>query len=426
MSSSPSAELISTGAELLNGRTLNRHGQVLGSMLRSFGITLEQDTTVVDQVERIAEAVAGAVRRVPYVFVTGGLGPTEDDLTREAVAMALGATLVESEDAVRHQAGVYDRNGREYTGSRRRQAQVIDGAKVYMNPVGIAPGQGIEVQPGRWVFILPGPPREFLAIMEHHVLPHLAQQVGDAARPPESLFLFTGVGESDLHEYVGQHGLVESGVDIGWCAAPGRVELRLQSNDEEALDRSAGAVRQHLAAFIFSEERVGLEDVIVSLLRARGQEMAVAESCTGGLLGGRITEVPGSSAIFAGGVQSYANRIKEAALGVPPEMLASVGAVSEEVAVAMAEGAKERFSVDWTLSVTGVAGPDGGTPEKPVGTVWIGLAGPGGSSARKYTFSGNRPMIRERAIQAALERLRRQLLDIPESTQFSMNLNVSS
>ena len=168
-----------------------------------------------------------------------------------------------------------------------------------------------------------------------------------------------------------------------------------------------------------------LAQALVDELAAGPKVIATAESCTGGLLGGRITEVPGSSAIFAGGVQSYANRIKEAALGVPADVLASVGAVSGDVAEAMAEGAKERFGVDWAVSITGVAGPDGGTPDKPVGTVWIGLAGPDGCSARHYTFSGNRPMIRERAIQAALERLRRQLLGIPEATKFPTILNVA-
>ena len=402
------AELISTGAELLNGRTVNTHAQRLGRALGALGLRLVRDTTVADDRTAIAEAVSSALRRAPLVFISGGLGPTCDDVTREALSDALGRRIVTDAATLEGLRVRYEHMGRSLTESRARQAQALEGAVVLANSVGAAPGQRIEID-GRTLFVLPGPPREFEAVLEEGILPWLRLRFPDARPLPERLFLVCGFGESDVIERFEQAGFEAGALELAYCAAPGNLEVRLTGAgpaDATLVEEKAAQVREILGEAVFAETRRDLAEVVGEQLRRAGATVATAESCTGGLLGARLTAFAGSSDYYLGGVIAYANEAKIRELGVPEELLARDGAVSEGVACAMAEGVRRRFGATHALSITGTAGPDGGTPEKPVGTVWIGLADAAGARAELHRFVGDRALVRQWSTQMALNMLR--------------------
>ncbi|MFO1524080.1 MAG: competence/damage-inducible protein A [Kiritimatiellia bacterium] len=404
----PLAELISTGAELLGGRTVNRHASLLGGRLADLGIRLARDTTLPDDRAAIAAAIREALARVDLVFTSGGLGPTNDDLTREAICDALGCGMAESPEGIAWIEDRLRRAGRTMRENSRRQALQIDGATLLDNPAGVAPGQRVDLPGGKTVFVLPGPPREFDAILETHILPWLAEHAA-AVRPHTLNLMFCGVGESDLHAFL-EPRVDESVVELAYCAAPGRVEVRLTTaGDRSAVDAIAAALRSQFPEFLYAEQREGIGETVARLLNGTGRTLAVAESCTGGLLGGRITDIAGSSSFFRGGVIAYANEVKTAQLGVPEEILKSVGAVSEEVARLMAGNVRDRLGATYGLSVTGVAGPGGGSPEKPVGLVWLACSGPSGTRVQRCQFGGDRSSVRENAVQRALWLLWREL-----------------
>ncbi len=403
-------ELVSTGSELLNGRTVNRHASVLGDQLKALGIPLLRDTTVPDNVELIEQAVRSALERADVVLVSGGLGPTCDDVTRDALAKMLGRKVVMDGLSLVSLHTRLKRLGRKVTHEAELQTQVVEGAVALSNPVGMAPGERLDVK-GKTIFVLPGPPDEFHAVLTEHVMPWLRDKFGAGALPAERIFMVCGVGESDMMKRLGEVGFPPKDLDVAYCAAPGRVELRLTSpkGDHRVIEEASGEVRRAIGENIFAEERLRMEEVVGRLLASHRATVATAESCTGGLVGHRITSVNGSSAYYLGGVIAYSNESKNRDLDVKRDTLARFGAVSAEVAREMAVGVRGRFCADYGIAITGIAGAAGGTPEKPVGLVFFGLADRGQSWTFRRQFAGDRARITEWSAQIALDLLRRRL-----------------
>ena len=402
-------ELITTGTELLIGRTVNRHAFVLGDRLRSLGLNLVRDTTVGDNASAIRDAIQSALGRVDVVFVTGGLGPTSDDITRDVLADLLGRKIVSDSAALDAMMARYRMLGRAVTEQAKRQALVLEGACVLPNSVGMAPGERIDLN-GQVLFLLPGPPHEFSAILEAHVLPWIRERLGGAP-VAEKIFLLCGIGESDIATRIENAGGVPAGVEIAYCAAPGRIEVRFTSlsGDVSAVEKAANLARPLMGDFVFSEGRAEMEEIVGELLRRQKATLATAESCTGGLIGHRITWVSGSSDYYLGGVVAYSNESKIRDLGVSADALSRWGAVSADVAKQMAVGVRDRFKADYGLSITGIAGPTGGSPEKPVGLVYVAVADPTNVWVRRFCFTSTRSMIKTWSSQMALDLLRRCL-----------------
>ena len=408
------AELITTGAELLNGSVTNGHARVLGDMLGRLGIRLVRDITVVDDEALMAESILTARRRSKLLFITGGLGPTEDDITCDVLATVLNREVTLSQVALDDINRRYPQKSRLGIAGRERQARMVEGAEVLPNPVGVAPGQRI-IEDDTVIFVLPGPPQEFIALMETSVLNWVANEICHGSAPQERLVMLTGVGESEVVRTLKEQGINLDRIDVAYCASPGRIEFRMTSEDGARLDEAFNDVVAVFEPYIFAVHRATLEEVIGTQLLQRKQTVAVAESCTGGLLGSRFTAVPGSSGYFAGGIISYSNEVKAVQLNVDRDVLQAQGAVSEGVAVMMAEGARKALNSDYALSITGIAGPGGATPDKPVGLVYIGLAGPGVSEAGRHVFRGNRGMVREFSVQRAMGLLWNSLISAEPS-----------
>ncbi len=401
-----SAEVIATGTELLQGRTLNTHGHRIGEELTRYGIPLLRETVLPDDPQAIETAVAEAIGRSDLVIVTGGLGPTSDDLTLEACGKAINRRVVRSKHADEHMEAFFARLRRIPTQAQRDQACVLDGAEVHMNPAGIAPGQRIMLSRSRHLWLLPGPPRELDGLLHSALLPWLRDSTAREDRV-QHVFRLLGQSESSVQAEV-EALLPPPSVKPAYCARPGSVELRF-NGPEKAVAEIADKVRLHYQRDLLNESGRTTEEELLDILRQQKQSVSVAESCTGGGLGQRITRLPGSSEVFRGGIIAYANEVKERELKVPSSVLAQHGAVSDNCARAMARGLRERFQTDWAISVTGIAGPGGGTPEKPVGLFFIGIAGPNGVDAFHYQANGNRAQIQEHATQRALEQLWRAL-----------------
>jgi len=405
----PRLELITTGAELLDGRVVNRHAAWLGAQLAAVGWELTRDTTVSDDATAIHDAVVGAASRAEVVILTGGLGPTTDDVTRDVVAAWAGSRVVMHEPTRQTVIASYQQRNKPLNETVERHALVVDGAVVLANRHGLAPGEHLQVG-DRHVFLLPGPPREFQGVMNDHLLPWLTA-TGAARLARVVAFQTAGLGESDIAARLAGTPFPGLPVDAAYCAEPGRVSIRLREQEgyADALDQATATVRSVLGEWIYAETDITMEQVVADLLIAGGQTMAVAESCTGGLLGQRLTEIPGSSRFFRGGVIAYHNDVKRDLLDVPADLLATHGAVSEPVARAMAHGVRQRLGADWGVAITGVAGPDGGTTEKPVGLVYIACYGAAGCSTAMLRLGGGRGVIRESAATLVLDLLRRAL-----------------
>ncbi|MCF7838844.1 MAG: CinA family nicotinamide mononucleotide deamidase-related protein [Candidatus Marinimicrobia bacterium] len=410
------AELISTGAELLSGRSLNRHAQTLARALAGTDLALIRDTTLPDDAAAIAGALREALTRADVVFISGGLGPTGDDVTRQAVAAVAQQPLVTDAAALAHIRALCQARGNACTPDRESQAQIVAGARALSNRVGAAPGEEL-VLDNRRVFLLPGPPREFLTLLTDHIVPWVRATRGAEPMPTQCLLMVSGRGESDISECLAADGLVAEGVEVAYCAAPGRVELRFTGLVAAAVEATAARAVAQLGGAVYARERLELAEVLGRELAARGLTLAVAESCTGGGLGARLTAVPGSSAYFLGGVVAYANGLKERLLGVPPEVLAAQGAVSAATAEAMARGVRDRCGADLSLAVTGLAGPDGGTAEKPVGLVFFAVADARSCHTASRQFSGDRETIQESAAQQALYLAWRRLQEYQEAKE---------
>jgi nicotinamide-nucleotide amidase len=408
-------EIINTGTELLLGNTLNTHGAWFGRELFQMGLRISRQTTVPDG-DAIREALTETLGRADAVIVTGGLGPTSDDLTREITAEVLGLELITDEAALRSLEGFFTSRGRTMVAANLKQALCPVGADILPNSNGTAPG--IYVPPrlnGRSncaVFLLPGPPRELYPMFHAEVAPRLRALSG-VEKINEALVLkFTGVGESDFHHGIDARLSEISGLEYGYCAHIGEVDLRL-IGDADAIREARDITLAQFSPYLISDNGASLEKTIVHLLKQRGMKLATAESCTGGLISNRITNVPGSSEVFTHGYVTYANEAKISMLGVPAGDIETHGAVSEAVARQMAEGALRGSGACVAVSVTGIAGPGGGSEEKPVGTAWCAVAVKGGDTqAFKFFHPRSRKDFKLSVSQSALEAVRRKLKGI--------------
>jgi nicotinamide-nucleotide amidase len=406
-------ELITIGTELLLGLTLDTNGAEIARTLAAHGVRVTRRTSVADRGEEIRQAVSDALTRTGVVLTTGGLGPTRDDVTKKVVADLFEVPLEFDEGVWASLIERFARLERKPAASNRSQAEVPRGATVLCNRWGTAPGLWLEGAPGLAI-LLPGVPLEMRRLLEHEVLPRLGAR--GAPGVIRSLLVRTwGIPESSLAERIGEIEREIAPLTLAYLPGLDGVDLRLSAWDlaaEEAdrqLRAAADLLRGRAGSNVYGEGDCDLAALVLQKARTRGIRLAVAESCTGGMLGARLTEIPGSSDVFVGGVIAYDNALKVQALGVPEPLLSEHGAVSEPVARAMAEGAARRFGVAAALSVTGVAGPGGGSPEKPVGSVWIGCALGGAVEVRRTMFAGTRHEIRARATQAALFLLYRRL-----------------
>ena len=406
--------VINTGTELLLGDVHNSHLSFIAREIFPLGLRVARQLAVPDG-DAIRAALAESSEHAEIIFVTGGLGPTTDDLTREITAEFLGLEL-------RHDAKVMAAitaraalRGFRLTDRTSRQAAVPEGATVLPNENGSAPGLYLPARAGSakkspHLFLLPGPPRELQPMFKNSVLPILREIIPPGAGVDRRTYRVVGMGESLVEEAIGERLLEITGIEVGYCARPGEVDLRIIGN-QSVLDRAEAIVTGGLGDSVFSTAAESLEEVVVRLLTESKRTLAVAESCTGGFLVHRITNVPGASAVFLAGYVTYANEAKEQMLGVDPDLIALHGAVSENVARAMAEGARLRTKTTFALATTGVAGPSGGTEDKPVGTVFVALAAEGRQTqVKRFRFSDDRPTFKELTTQAALEMLRRCLL----------------
>ncbi len=401
-------ELISTGAELLIGRTVNSHAHALARALHPTGLRLSRDTTIPDDPQVLLGTLKGALERVDVVVVTGGLGPTSDDITRETIAAWLDRPLVLDRDASERIRQACEKRGLEPSQARMRQALVLEGAVVWPNLTGAAPGELIE-ENGKFIVLLPGPPREMEPILTQSLVPWIEQQYR-LIPPPEHIFLLAGAAEGDIVTLFEKHHFPPDGIAAAYCASAGTLEIRLSADSPVLLKGAADTVRGLLGDAVFAEERTSLEAVAGRMLAEKKLTLATAESCTGGLLGSRITNVSGSSAYYLGGVVAYDNRIKIQLLGVSEDTLAGYGAVSPQTAKQMAEGVRQRLGADFGIGITGIAGPAGGTAEKPVGLVYIALADDGQTEVRECRLSSNREFVRFMSTQLALDMLRLRLM----------------
>jgi nicotinamide-nucleotide amidase len=409
MSSVARLEVLNTGTELLFGSVINTHLSFLAQHLFPLGLRVQRQSTIPDG-DSIREAITESATRCDVILVTGGLGPTSDDITREIVAELTGRPLQYDDSIFQKIKERFKRRGLKMTDRTARQAYVPEGATVIPNDHGTAPGLYI---PARndvpHLFLFPGPPRELRPMFNTYALPVLQSLVGEHDLRAKT-YRTTGLGESQVERIVGERLLAIPGLELGYCARMGEVDLRVIGS-QSAVDAANELIQRELGPYIVTTEQQELEDVVVGLLRANEATLAVAESCTGGLLANRITDVPGSSLVFLEGNVTYSNDAKMRTLGVSSELLSTVGAVSEEVARAMADGALERSGATYALSTTGIAGPDGGTDQKPVGTVFIGFASRGSATlVEKEFFPTDRLSFKRICTQHALEMIRRKIL----------------
>jgi nicotinamide-nucleotide amidase len=408
------AAVLAVGSELLSVDRLDTNSLRLAAAFERHGVELVGKAVAGDDEAAIAGELSAMTARAGLVVVTGGLGPTADDVTREAAAAAFGLELDDDPEVWAAIERRFASFGRTPSPNNRRQARVPRGATVLANPRGSAPGLRID-RPGGAVFLFPGVPYELEGMIERDLEPWLAARSG--GRGVERRTLRTAMRPESEIDLALEPMYGEFGREwITVLAAPGEVKVQVAALGTEAerrrrLDAMAARVRELLGDAIYGEgDALRLEDVVGSLLAADGRSIATAESCTGGLIAERLTRVPGSSGWFPGGVVAYSNAQKVALLGVAESDLAAHGAVSETVARALAEGARRRFGTDLGLGVTGIAGPDGGSAEKPVGTVHVAVAAPGGTRHRALRLLGDRERVRWQAAQAALEMVRRTLL----------------
>jgi nicotinamide-nucleotide amidase len=410
----PDAEIIAVGSELLTPERIDTDSLYLTGKLNDLGVEVVRKTIVGDDRKRLANVILSALESAKIVVLTGGLGPTEDDVTRDAAALALGRGQTFRPEIADWLEQRFARAGRKMAEINKRQAFVIDGALALPNANGTAPGQWIEHR-DRIIMLLPGPPGELKPMFEAECIPRL-----EAKLPKQVIrtrfYRVAGMAESDLDALISPVYSAYSNPVTTILAAPGDIQVHLrarartEAEAEALLNQVAPRIEELLGDRLYSRDGSPIEGVIGCMLRDRGATLAVAESCTGGMLGERITSVAGSSDYFAGGFLTYTDRLKTELLGVDAALIDKHTAVSEPVAIAMAAGARSRTGASYALSVSGIAGPDGGTEATPVGTVFIGFASPDAQEAKRFRFHGDRERVRTFAVQNALEMLRRRLL----------------
>ena len=447
-------EIINTGSELMLGRVLNTHQQWLCRRLADLGHVVTRQVAVADTGGAIQGAVRESLTRADIIITTGGLGPTSDDITRELIAELLGKKLIANKEVLAHIEGYFAKRNRPRPAKTSVETLVPEGALVFINQNGTAPGLAMQVEDGgwkledgkhrtparsplladsqrgegarpssilhpqssppqKWLVMLPGPPRELRPMFDEYITPLLKREFAAEIFVCRTL-RSTGVGESRVQEAIEKflEPLVARGLGVGYCARPWAVDVRLTADGRDAgnLVRDGEAVVQRiLGEHIFGGDDDELENVVVKMLTDQKKTLALAESCTGGNIAHRITNVPGASEVFLGGVVGYANSAKETVLGVCAETLKNFGAVSEAAAKAMAAGAREKFGSDFAIAVTGIAGPGGGSAEKPVGTVFIALAKADGVEVKKFLNPWDRATFKEVTATQALEWLRQEV-----------------
>ena len=418
--SSSNAELLHyiiliVGDEILDGRRVDRHVSFISRTLAPYGMRCIRAEVVADRYEWLQQSIQRAVQETDLVLVTGGLGPTVDDITRDVIAETVGTKLQENEDVLKMIRDRFMKTGRNMTDNNRRQAMVPVDGNFIPNPNGTAPGLAYDKE-GKFIIAMPGPPRELEPMLNDSVIGILQKRFRLEAKFSRRLMRFCCIGESNIDTVFRDVIGGPPDLKVSSLAQMGTVDLALYlpGDSKETLDRLADyaqRIKSQLGEFIYAESDVSLAETVGALLKQNKQTMAVAESCTGGMLGSNITDNPGASDYFKGGVISYSNSVKHDSLSVSQDLLDAHGAVSQPVAEAMARGVCKALGADWGVSLTGVAGPDGGTDEKPVGTVWIGAAGPGGIvNSFKASVMGNRTSVRQRSCIYALDQLRRLLL----------------
>jgi len=409
------AEIVCVGTELLLGQIVDTNATYLSQVLASLGIDVYHKSTVGDNLERLVDAIRLAASRSDIVITSGGLGPTMDDLTKEAAAKAFEVGLVEDPESASRIRDFFARRGLPIPNSNLKQALVFEGGRPIPNSRGTAPGAILEKN-GKTLICLPGPPRELVPMVEEHVVPYLRGRLGPQPKVLRSRVLrLVGIGESAAEQMVADL-IKDANPTVAPVLSGYEVHFRITASGTDPADvertiaYKEAQLRERLGDYVYGTDDDTLESVLVRLLTERGLTISIAESCTGGLVGHRITNVPGSSKTFICGVTAYANAAKVSLLGVKPESLESFGAVSEQVAREMSDGVRKLSGSDIGVGITGIAGPDGGTPLKPVGLVYVSVSLPHLTSASEHRFVGSREDVKQRAAQAALDAVRRAVL----------------
>jgi nicotinamide-nucleotide amidase len=411
-------ELLTIGTELLLGQIVDTNASWMAQRLAEAGIDVFYKSTVGDNWGRIEAAIRLAMSRADVLIMTGGLGPTEDDLTREVLAAVLNRPLRLDQAVLQHIEERFARRRVAMAENNRKQAMVPEGAEVLHNPRGTAPGLLLKSD-GRVLVCMPGVPSEMKPMMLDQVIPKIRDVFGIRSRIVSRVLKACGISESTLDQRIGDYFREMRNPTIGVLAHMGEIHVRLTCKGEDPaeiarlLDDLEVKIRERLGHLIFGRDDERLEAVVGKLLRERAATLALAESCTGGLIASRLTDVPGSSDYVERGVVAYSVPAKQQLLAVSPELVRAHGVVSLEVAKAMAEGIRRQAGTTFGLATTGIAGPTGGTPERPVGSVCVALAWEGGSGAREFRLLGEREQVKYRGAQMALEILRRHLLGIP-------------
>ncbi len=402
------------GDELLIGQVVDTNAAWMAAELNLAGVKVIRKVSVPDDIDQIVSALDEAGKRAEVILVTGGLGPTRDDRTKQALCGFFGTDLRFDEETFENVKKIFDKRGLPVIDANRKQAEVPSGCTVLNNSLGTAPGMRFE-KDGKLFFSMPGVPYEMKAIMKEYVLPELKNK-NRSGNIMHKTILTTGIGESFLSEKISAwENVLPGGFSLAYLPSPGFVKLRISAygTDESLMKKEMDKQVQHLLSmagdYIFGYDDDTLEGVTGRMLLEKNKTISTAESCTGGAIARMITSVAGSSAYFRGGVVSYSNASKQKILGVPEEMLEACGAVSEDVVRAMAEGSKNLFETDFAVACSGVAGPAGGTAEKPVGTVWIALACAGRTIARRFIFGEKREYNIRMTAVTALDMLRKEL-----------------
>jgi nicotinamide-nucleotide amidase len=407
------AEIIAVGSELLTPDSSDTNSLYITQALNDIGWEVHLKTIVGDSQDSIEKVLEQALRRSDLIILTGGLGPTMDDLTRDAVAVVLQRPLVQDNDLLEELRRKFASRGFTMSKNNERQAEVIRDAVILDNRMGTAPGMWIE-EGSRYIALLPGPPRELKSIFENHIIPRIRALCRDA-RLEQRSFYITGMTESELDSQLAPIYTAYPQINTTILAGTRHIAVRLyqwirKASDSDDLDELVAKIQDKIGSAIFSTRNESMEEVVGRMLRESGKTLAVAESCTAGMLGMHITRVPGSSDYFMGGIQCYSDRAKEELCGVPAELIGKHGAVSAEVAEALALGVRKALHASIGLSITGIAGPGGGSEEKPVGLVYIGLSDGTHTENRHRVMPGDRESIRERSTYLAMSWLRRFLM----------------
>lgn len=411
------AEIVSVGTELLLGEIVDTNASTLSHKLAELGIDVHYRHTVGDNHTRLTEVIATALGRADIVLLTGGLGPTEDDLTREGIAAATGQPLVRVPESEQRLREFFAARHRPLADSNLKQADAPLGAVHMENVCGTAPGVFMRWQ-GKLIFAAPGPPTELREMLERSILPLIRQELGETNQLFTRSLQLMDIGESQVADMLGDIISAQTDPTLALYAAPANVRIRLATKAPDAAAADAkfapveAQIRALLGNHVFGLDGQTMAEVVLQLLRERGQTLAVAESCTGGLIASKITDISGASDVFLAGVVSYANEAKIDLLGVPGAIIAAHGAVSEECARAMAEGVRRAAGADVGLATTGIAGPTGGTDEKPVGLVYMALADEQGTIVNRQLWPGTREQFKQRVAQMTLGMLRKRILGV--------------